>query len=158
MERRADQQDAGPTARTAAVSHLARSRALLRPATMGAGEEAASRSPRSLSSVMRAPECRSAARPLRTTSESTDRSRPDSCFALAEQVPEAAGPAHLVLVLCEHVAGGGGPPCSREGDLVREQRVRRVHLNPRRRAFRPRRAAPARADPEFARPSDGFPT
>jgi hypothetical protein len=73
----------------------------------GAGEEAASRSPRSLTSLMRAPECRPAARPLRTTSESTDRSRPDSCFALAEQVPEEAGTARRAA--CAPGTFGGAP-------------------------------------------------
>jgi hypothetical protein len=48
---------------------------------------------------MRAPECRSAARLLWTTSESADRCSADACFALAEHASEQAGPARLVLVV-----------------------------------------------------------
>jgi hypothetical protein len=45
-----------------------------------------------------ASQSRPARRSERTTVESAHRSGADTCFALAEQVPEDAGPAHLVLV------------------------------------------------------------
>jgi hypothetical protein len=43
-----------------------------------------------------------------TTSESAERSRTGTCFALTEQVSEETGPARLVLVPSERLAGTAG--------------------------------------------------
>ena len=93
----------GSEAGRRAESHLSSlRRSCTQPADMKAASIASAACFRSR--VTAAPSPVTGRLPLWTSFESTDRSREDACFALAEQASEEAGPVQLVLVLCRRLA------------------------------------------------------